>query len=577
MRISPSVPSSKILMKIAPPKPKPNAIPDPLWLPSMPPRAKIDDSSDGSDASSNAFQNGGPVCCFQCLDDGGPKPTLHRAMLLFAGSSLSPTVQSPIYCIPESHFPSKKLDTLPPRPSQPLLQYSRHFQAVGSPVFDPYFVMKALHHLDHLQTTIHQSLLDAGDNPPPLSNRLLQRDVYICEWVGGNDTSSQSGPNKPSNATGAPRTIAGREHFPVCVRGAGRPALSGEGSDNTLNIGIIHVPHNWIKLKDTVGTDNAPYDRLPTLTLVPPDAHILIPLLIKVAELELRMLKKAGTKDVGPQKGATAGLIRKRGSTTAAARSIHLDETWKSDFRAYLFRLPMYYLPAIRRVLRPMLPPSAMTLLNSDSSESCFSPTCMQKILNGEKAARDGIDWLRGMEQNLRLHGTRETVFPACPQNTGPKSIADFGYGQYDPRMSEHQYLNLLRNLPKQKNDNESKVLHANSLSPVALLPSSCLLPFYESRRRWIFGGSGLATRGLHVEGVNNDGANSHHYDANQKKEDEPLITLGGAADSFSFACGGCCCKRLLLVMVWPISIPLEELRLIALLLHAVDAAARAR
>jgi integrator complex subunit 6 len=39
---------------------------------------------------------------------------------------------------------------------------------------------------------------------------------------------------------------------------------------------------------------------------------------------------------------------------------------------------------------------------------------------------------------------------------------------------------------------------------------------------------SGLTTRGLHVEGVNNDGVNVHHYNPNQKVEDEPLIILAG-------------------------------------------------
>jgi hypothetical protein len=39
---------------------------------------------------------------------------------------------------------------------------------------------------------------------------------------------------------------------------------------------------------------------------------------------------------------------------------------------------------------------------------------------------------------------------------------------------------------------------------------------------------AGLTTRGLHVEGVNNDGVNVHHYNPNQKAEDVPLIILAG-------------------------------------------------
>ena len=38
----------------------------------------------------------------------------------------------------------------------------------------------------------------------------------------------------------------------------------------------------------------------------------------------------------------------------------------------------------------------------------------------------------------------------------------------------------------------------------------------------------GLVTRGLHVDGVDNDGCNAHHYDMNCKVEDMPLIALAG-------------------------------------------------
>lgn len=221
-----------------------------------------------------------------------------KAMILFAGAceqprwilraeTIPPTlvqrniVQSPIWCIPESHFPSKKLDTLPPRPSQPVLFYSRNYQAVGSLLFDPYFVMKALHHLDKVHVSIRHLLLDAGDNPPSIINRMLHRDVYICEWLGGDETEPKNSSNEQSNSC-APRTAEGREHFPVCVRGAGRPTILGEGGDAILNIGILHVPHNWLSLKDFVTSPSQASDRLPTMTLLPPDPHILIPLLIKV-------------------------------------------------------------------------------------------------------------------------------------------------------------------------------------------------------------------------------------------------------------------------------------------------------
>mmetsp|Transcript_4842 Transcript_4842/g.10672 ORF Transcript_4842/g.10672 Transcript_4842/m.10672 type:complete len:654 (-) Transcript_4842:111-2072(-) len=264
--------------------------------------------------------------------------------------------------------------------------------------------------------------------------------------------------------------------------------------------------------------------------------------------MELRILKKLESKEVGPKAGATAGLIKKKVSSSTAARAIHLDDNWKAEFRAYLFRLPPYYLPAIRRVLRPMLPPSVLSLLNYDSQQEslpsmCFSPTCLLKIQQGEKAARDGNDWLRGMEQNLRMRKTRSMQemqlatehLQTMGRNNNVSSTTkglhqdanslSVGYGQYDPRMNVHQYLSSLRNLPPPKGETDLNS-ESDGTSSISLLPPSCLLPYYESRRRWIFGGTGLTTRGLHVEGVNNDGVNTHY--ANQKPEDEPLIALAG-------------------------------------------------
>lgn len=63
-------------------------------------------------------------------------------------------------------------------------------------------------------------------------------------------------------------------------------------------------------------------------------------------------------------------------------------------------------------------------------------------------------------------------------------------------------------------------------------LPADCLIPYYESRRRWIFGGSGLTTRGLHVEGVNNDGSNSQFYSAKHSINDESLLSIAGVGVS---------------------------------------------
>ena len=39
---------------------------------------------------------------------------------------------------------------------------------------------------------------------------------------------------------------------------------------------------------------------------------------------------------------------------------------------------------------------------------------------------------------------------------------------------------------------------------------------------------TGLTTRGLHIEGVNNDGDNTHRFQLGEKPENQPLITLAG-------------------------------------------------
>ncbi|KAL3782882.1 hypothetical protein HJC23_006934 [Cyclotella cryptica] len=552
IKIQPSISSfTKLLLRLSPPRPNPCSLPDPLRLPSMP-----EQSSQGkSDTPQNStyFINGGPIVCFQAFE-GGPGqnvPSLHRAMLLFAGSceqtrwifkqatpSSSTTemqsfVQSPVWFFPESFYPSKKLDTLPPRPSQPLLHYSRNYQAVGSPLFDPMYVMKALHHLDQLHVSIRQQLVEFGENPSPIVNRMLQRDVYICEWLGGIEAVAES--RSGSNHSGAPRTTPGREHFPVGVRGAGRPTVSGDGGENILNIGILHVPQEWVRLRELESNPqlkNQSTHKLATLTLLPPDPHILIPLLIRVAETELRTLNKI--KDKGGSKAC------------AIPKIIHLDDNWKSDFRTYLFRIPPYYLPAMRRALRSLLPPTVSSFLNPDGQEPlpliCMSRACFNKIKSGEQAAKDGNDWLRGIERDL----SHQTKLPAASAivkekgtKTGPSaqettSIVSFGYGQYDPRITISSYKSSLRNMPPPWKSKDWLGKDTNSLSlPVtdilSELPKSCLLPYYE---RWIFGGTGLTTRGLHVDGVDNDGVNVHRYPASQSVEDESLIALAGIGAS---------------------------------------------
>jgi len=521
--------SAKLLSLISPAQPRRHSIPDPLRLPTM----ELSTQTERMDDSpGRLYVNGGPVCSFQCLEGTAQNaPSLHRAMLLFAGSSedtrwimanavtpiqLNSCPQVPMWSIPESFFPSKKMDTLPPRPSQPLLHYSRNFAQVGALTFDPYFVMKALHHYEKIQVNIHQLLIDAcAESVSPIGNRMLQRDVYVCDWIVGSQDLGRNAQH--SNKSGAPRTVPGREHFPVCVRGGGRPSLSGEAADNSLNIGILHVPHNWTRLCDE---NKAEKRNLPTMTLLPPDVHILLPLLIKVAEAELRVVQKTTEK---------SALVKKKAITSAlVARSVHLDDGWKSEFRSYLFRLPPYYLPSIRRSLKTLLPPSVQSLLSYESHESlpvlCYSKMCQQKINKGEQSARSSIQWLKQMELSMKGRPLHNAMADR-PQ------LSSFGYGQFDPRMTECQFKSYLRSLPPPKVEPKSSDTNSTGGTGIALLPSSCLLPYYESRRGWVFGGTGLATRGLHVEGVSNGGFN---YNTSGTEDDQPLLALAGIGASTS-------------------------------------------
>ena len=244
-------------------------------------------------------------------------------------------------------------------------------------------------------------------------------------------------------------------------------------------------------------------------------AHPFHPALLfsQIAETEHRILKKATeTKDTGPKAGATAGLIKKKVSGAAAARALHVDDAWKADFRAYLFRLPAYYLPAVRRALRPLLPPGAASLLHHEGhpealSSLCFSPACLLKIQQGEKAAEGANEWLRGMEYTVRRRqhpalleaplASEQWQASGRPSSGARKegqqdvTSLHFGHGQCD-QFKVSAYLSSLRNAPPPwKNGESSSKCESDSTGLISLLPSSCLLSYYESRRRWIFGGSG--------------------------------------------------------------------------------------
>ncbi len=80
---------------------------------------------------------------------------------------------------------------------------------------------------------------------------------------------------------------------------------------------------------------------------------------------------------------------------------------------------------------------------------------------------------------------------------------------------------------------NEKPVISNLRLSNSVLnLPHECLMAFYESRRRWIFGGTGLSCVGLAVEGVHNSGSNVHRVKAKRSLMDEPLLSLAGVGVS---------------------------------------------
>ena len=63
-------------------------------------------------------------------------------------------------------------------------------------------------------------------------------------------------------------------------------------------------------------------------------------------------------------------------------------------------------------------------------------------------------------------------------------------------------------------------------------LPADCLLAYYESRRRWIYGGVSLTTKGLSIEGVKNEGTNSQKYNAHHTLGDESMLSVAGVGAS---------------------------------------------
>jgi integrator complex subunit 6 len=232
----------------------------------------------------------------------------------------------------------------------------------------------------------------------------------------------------------------------VGVRGGGRPL--SEGDEHFLSIGILHLPENSVSL-----TSQTAGGQFSSLTLLPPEPHILLPLLIKAAEAEHRAIKKASeSKEASERPGQTAGFIQKPGGISGA-KNVHLDEHWRSEFRAYLFRVPVYYHNALKRSLRHILPASAHSMLSLEGIETvaaqCFSKLCLQKIRSAEQQARETNERLERQEAELRRHGINPTESTLRKHHgDDSRGLPIVGYGQYDPRTSTASYLAALRNMP---------------------------------------------------------------------------------------------------------------------------------
>mmetsp|Transcript_10995 Transcript_10995/g.31870 ORF Transcript_10995/g.31870 Transcript_10995/m.31870 type:complete len:1231 (+) Transcript_10995:250-3942(+) len=549
--------SDILVSLIAPKLPRQLPIPDPVSI--LPHSQEQQKHNTFKRFDGGTFVNGGPVVTFQALEpdiNTGKAGTKHRAGIYYVpitcgdtpmssapSSGISfgddvPMFQPPVWCIPESFFPSKKLDTLPPRSAQPCLLFSRFPSRLGSKSFEPSSVMKALARLDQL-VLANLKFIAASGNVANYQSRFLKRDVYICEWISVEGKGAQA-PAHPHNI----------EYCPVLVAGAGRPTLS-DGEGNFLSIGILHIP---LRVQNSSSSSVGHFS---TLTLMPPEPHVLLPLLIRAAEVEHRVLKKAVAMNENNKESVPIGLMQKQAA--AVSRTVHLDENWRNEFRAYLFRLPPYYQHALKRSLRSVLPSSAHSLLNTDSNEGalasqCFSKMCVQKIRNAEQMAKITNERLERQEAELRRRGVPTFDIPNRTGNISSESpknmIPMLKYGQYDPRCPVESYLAALRQMPapwrfpstatsttaSMKKDDEiaSKVrkVSQNAMDALGDLPSNCLMAYYESRRRWIFGGSGVSVRGLHVEGVNNDGSNVQYCGAKKDKSKESLLSFAGVGVS---------------------------------------------
>jgi len=370
------------------------------------------------------FVNGGPICIFQSMSS--ENRSLYRAMLLFVPTSLdngknntiATTMSTPMWCIPESFFPSSKYDSLPPRNAQPTLIYFD----TNVIDFNASEFMKALNRLDEYHAN---------------NARFLHRDVYICEWLSSNGDDIK-----------VPISSSRQEFFPVFVRGAGR-STTIDGTDNLLSVGILHVPRFSLTLAEQSSLIDQ--TRLSTLTLFPPDSHILLPLLLRAADIEHRSLQITMKRNEETRKitepsvtrvsaGSVAKLIRKISDSSNSStkdQGIVLDDTWKNELKAYIHRIPPYCLVSVKRCLKPILPSGVHYLLGTDTIEAltaqCFSRLCHQKIRMGEAAAKDAVDRADQGYDESTLNSL------SCDES---KVLV---YGQYDRKIRLSSYLATLR------------------------------------------------------------------------------------------------------------------------------------
>jgi integrator complex subunit 6 len=168
--------TSDLLVKLmAPPRPR-LPVQDPIAYPPI--------NTNSIKNFHGSFVQAGPICQIQSFGDLDSGLSKHRAMLLYVphltgcvatGDDIG-VFQSPIYPISESFFPNKKLDTLPPRPAQPLLMFSRHPSQLGSKSFEASSVMKILQKLDQL-TLANRKIIAPNTSIATQQSWLLKRDV----------------------------------------------------------------------------------------------------------------------------------------------------------------------------------------------------------------------------------------------------------------------------------------------------------------------------------------------------------------------------------------------------------------